>query len=183
MQPPFSAAEADKPPTDRIVFWSFPTRLDETLMTIRLAAGAVAATCSVILLASCSGGSQSASAGQSASTSAAGGSSTTSAAPSTSSTPPAAGASSAAATTAVTAKITIKDFKYQVPASVKPGQNITVTNSDNINHTLTSDKGSLFDAKVDSNGGTKTFTAPTKPGTYPFHCDYHANMHGTLVVS
>lgn len=84
---------------------------------------------------------------------------------------------------AAKAKITIKDFKYQVPASVKPGQKITVTNSDNVNHTVTSDKDGLFDVKVDSNGGTKTFTAPSKPGKYPFHCTYHANMHGTLVVS
>jgi plastocyanin len=27
-----------------------------------------------------------------------------------------------------------------------------------------------------------TFTAPNKPGTYPFHCTYHSNMHGVLVV-
>ncbi|WP_349254685.1 cupredoxin domain-containing protein [Mycobacterium sp.] len=24
--------------------------------------------------------------------------------------------------------------------------------------------------------------APTTPGTYPFHCRYHANMHGSLIV-
>lgn len=97
--------------------------------------------------------------------------------------PAAGGSTSAAAKTAAPAKITIKDFKYQVPVKVKPGQKITVTNSDNVNHTVTSDKDGLFDEKVDSNGGTKTFTAPTKPGKYPFHCTYHANMHGTLVVS
>jgi plastocyanin len=27
-----------------------------------------------------------------------------------------------------------------------------------------------------------TFAAPTTPGTYPFHCRYHANMHGVLTV-
>jgi Plastocyanin len=70
-----------------------------------------------------------------------------------------------------------------VPASVHPGQKITVTNSDDVNHTVTSDKAGLFDDVVPSNGGSKTFTAPTKPGKYSFHCAYHANMHDTLVVS
>ena len=27
-----------------------------------------------------------------------------------------------------------------------------------------------------------TFTAPAAPGSYKFHCAYHSNMHGTLVV-
>jgi plastocyanin len=31
--------------------------------------------------------------------------------------------------------------------------------------------------------GKKTvLTAPTTPGTYKYHCTYHGNMHGTLVV-
>jgi plastocyanin len=25
-------------------------------------------------------------------------------------------------------------------------------------------------------------TAPSQPGEYPFHCSYHPNMHGTLIV-
>nr|WP_268235952.1 cupredoxin domain-containing protein [Flexivirga endophytica] len=146
-------------------------------MTVRLAAGAVAAACSVVLLASCSSGSQSSDSGQGASTPSA------SASSKAAGSAPAAGASSSPTAKAAAMKITIKDFKYQVPSEVKPGQKITVTNSDNVNHTVTSDKDGLFDAVVDSNGGTKTFTAPSMPGKYPFHCTYHANMHGTLVVS
>ena len=30
--------------------------------------------------------------------------------------------------------------------------------------------------------GTATLTAPSKPGTYPFHCSIHTQMLGTLVV-
>ena len=30
--------------------------------------------------------------------------------------------------------------------------------------------------------GSPTFTAPTKPGRYPFVCIFHANMMATLVV-
>jgi plastocyanin len=26
------------------------------------------------------------------------------------------------------------------------------------------------------------FKAPTTPGTYPFHCTIHPDMHGSLIV-
>jgi plastocyanin len=80
--------------------------------------------------------------------------------------------------------ITIKDFNYHVSGPVSPGEKVVVKNNDNVNHTVTSDSGAgkLFNVNVPSGGGTKTFTAPSKPGTYPFHCNYHAHMHGKLVV-
>ncbi|MHC6219696.1 cupredoxin domain-containing protein [Arthrobacter sp. MMS24-S77] len=78
--------------------------------------------------------------------------------------------------------ITIKDFGYQGPVSVSPGAKVTVKNEDTQAHTITSDDGKAFDAAVDGGGGTGQFTAPTNPGSYPYHCAYHSNMHGTLVV-
>jgi plastocyanin len=48
------------------------------------------------------------------------------------------------------------------------------------NHTVTADQNNLFDVRVSASGGIEPFTAPTTPGTYPFHSKYHANMHGTL---
>lgn len=27
-----------------------------------------------------------------------------------------------------------------------------------------------------------TLSAPTRPGTFAYHCTFHTNMHGTLVV-
>lgn len=91
------------------------------------------------------------------------------------------GNSSPAAATDV---ITIKNFSYAVPTSVKPGAKVTVKNDDQVNHTVTADQSdSLFNVTVPSNGGTATFTAPSKPGRYKFHCNFHANMHGVLVVS
>jgi plastocyanin len=76
--------------------------------------------------------------------------------------------------------ITIKDFGYTTPASVSPGATITVKNEDDTAHTVTADSGNAFDDQAPT--GTSTFTAPTEPGSYPFHCTFHPEMHGTLVV-
>jgi len=76
--------------------------------------------------------------------------------------------------------ITIKDFLYTTPASVPPGAKITVKNVDDTEHTVTADTGNAFDD--DAPTGNSTFTAPTKAGSYPFHCTFHPEMHGTLVV-
>ncbi|QGN59067.1 hypothetical protein GKE56_15565 [Nostocoides sp. HKS02] len=77
--------------------------------------------------------------------------------------------------------IHISSFRYEVPASVAPGATVSVMNMDGENHTVTADSGNAFDAKATA-GTTVTFVAPAKAGTYPFHCAYHANMHGVLVV-
>ncbi|HEV7188722.1 MAG TPA: cupredoxin domain-containing protein [Blastococcus sp.] len=90
----------------------------------------------------------------------------------------AASSSSGAGSTAST--ITIKSFGFTTPASVSPGATITVDNKDGTDHTVTSDTGNAFDDAASP--GTTTFTAPAKPGSYPFHCSIHPSMHGTLVV-
>ena len=100
-------------------------------------------------------------------------------APATSTSPDAAPSASASAAEPVL--ITIKDFKFTIPASVAPGSKVTVKNADGQSHTVTSATRGAFDVKVDG-GGTATFTAPTAPGSYPFVCTFHANMMGTLVV-
>lgn len=77
--------------------------------------------------------------------------------------------------------IHISSFKYTVPASVAPGATVSVMNMDGENHTVTADTGNAFDVKAIA-GSTVTFTAPKTPGSYPFHCTYHSEMHGVLVV-
>jgi plastocyanin len=89
------------------------------------------------------------------------------------------GASPSAASSAVV--IHISKFAYQTPASVSPGAKVTVMNMDGEAHTVSADSGSAFDTKIDP-GASSTFTAPMKPGTYAFHCTFHGNMHGMLVV-
>jgi plastocyanin len=79
-------------------------------------------------------------------------------------------------------EIVIANFAYTVPASVKPGERITIRNNAEENHTVTADENNLFDVRISGGGGISTLTAPTTPGTYPFHCKYHANMRGSLTV-
>ena len=94
----------------------------------------------------------------------------------------AAGGSGAATSAAATADtITIKGFAFTAP-DVTPGATITVKNEDGTTHTVTSDDGSSFNVTVDG-GGKATFTAPTKPGSYAFHCNIHHSMTGTLTVT
>ena len=111
--------------------------------------------------------------------SSAGGTSATTGSSSSSAAAPSSSTSSAMAH--APAMIHISSFKYAVPASVAPGATVSVMNMDGENHTVTADSGNAFDVKATA-GTTVTFTAPTKPGRYPFHCTYHSNMHGVLVV-
>ena len=91
------------------------------------------------------------------------------------------GGSMSSGSSAASVVIHISKFAYQTPASVSPGATVTVMNMDGEAHTLTADSGSAFDKKIDP-GKSATFTAPTTPGSYAFHCTYHSNMHGMLVV-
>lgn len=87
---------------------------------------------------------------------------------------------SAGNTAGAAATIHIKSFAYNGPDSVLAGAEVIVMNMDTEAHTVTADDGS-FDAVVKA-GKSVTFTAPKKPGSYSYHCTYHSNMHGTLIV-
>lgn len=147
--------------------------------TPRIAAFAAAALLGLSGLAACSSSSSDtpSSSGSATSSSAAPSAPSSSAAPSTPSSSAAGGSDSAK-----TATITIKDFKYSGPSSVAPGTKVTVKNADTSAHTVTADKGGAFDVTV-APGKSGTFTAPDSAGSTPFHCTYHADMHGTLKVS
>jgi plastocyanin len=79
------------------------------------------------------------------------------------------------------AMVDIVDFMYKGDVHVEPGRMVMVTNDDTEAHTLTSDDAGMFAVTVQA-GGSAMFDAPTKPGSYAYHCDFHANMHGSLVV-
>ncbi|WP_258804225.1 cupredoxin domain-containing protein [Pseudarthrobacter sp. NS4] len=79
------------------------------------------------------------------------------------------------------AVITVKDFKYEVPGSVKPGSMVTVTNADSAPHTVTAKDEGGFDVEVPG-GGTAIVQAPDAPGEYEIICTFHPQMTGRLVV-
>jgi plastocyanin len=64
---------------------------------------------------------------------------------------------------------------------VAAGSTVTVMNMDSESHSVSADGAGGFDVTVQP-GKSATFTAPDKPGSYPYHCTFHSDMHGTLVV-
>lgn len=80
--------------------------------------------------------------------------------------------------------ITIQDFAFGAPVTVRPRAMIKVTNADRIAHDIASDDQDNFRTPLLNRGESATFTAPAQPGTYKFSCTVHAQMQdaGTLVV-
>jgi plastocyanin len=77
--------------------------------------------------------------------------------------------------------ITMQNTAFSVAGPVKAGATVDIKNNDSFTHTVTSDDGTSFNVSVDG-GKTATITAPSKPGSYKFHCNIHSNMHATLIV-
>jgi plastocyanin len=77
--------------------------------------------------------------------------------------------------------ITIKNFMFGAPITVKAGATVTVMNADSTTHTVAAD-GKSFDTGEIQAGKSATFVAP-KAGVYKFHCNIHNYMMGTLTVT
>lgn len=85
-------------------------------------------------------------------------------------------------TPATTGDIVIEGSKYSPSTlTVKAGAKVTVVNKDFSGHSVTSEDG-LFDTGVLGQNATGSFTAPTTPGEYKFHCTPHPSIMGVLVV-
>lgn len=99
------------------------------------------------------------------------------------------GASSSNNANAVNMTVTTTEFKFD-PATitVAPGQpiNLTVNNKGSIEHTWVLKAANVKITVQPGKSETKTFTAPTTPGTYPIDCDIaghkEAGMMGQLIV-
>ncbi|HWF54181.1 MAG TPA: cupredoxin domain-containing protein [Solirubrobacteraceae bacterium] len=80
-----------------------------------------------------------------------------------------------------TASVKVDMYAF-TPATltVKAGTRITFTNHDSTAHTATANVGS-FDTGTINPGQSKTIVVK-RPGTYPYHCAFHAFMTGTLKV-
>ena len=77
--------------------------------------------------------------------------------------------------------VAIKDYAF-TPATltIPAGTTVTWTNNDTVPHTATASDGS-FDSGNLNPGQSFSFTFAT-PGSYPYVCQYHAGMKGTIVV-
>jgi amicyanin len=84
-----------------------------------------------------------------------------------------------------TDKVDIKDMMFMpVTIKVKAGTTVTWTNSDSVAHTVTlaGNPNLAFTSGSLAKGETYTMTFK-KAGTYDYTCDFHSNMHGTVVVT
>ncbi len=79
-------------------------------------------------------------------------------------------------------RINIADFTFESGISVQAGETLTVTNSDGVAHTLTSNDG-LFDTGDLGGGATGSVIAPEVAGTYSFICLIHPSMTGSVTVT
>jgi plastocyanin len=68
--------------------------------------------------------------------------------------------------------------------SVATGTTVTFVNEDSVRHTFTSGEGEAdgtFDLETVAEGDTAEFTFD-EAGTYPYFCEVHASMTGTITV-
>lgn len=66
------------------------------------------------------------------------------------------------------------------PITVPVGTMVTWTNNDSTAHTATSNTGA-FNSGTIAPGRSFSFTFQTA-GTYPYHCNFHSGMVGSVVV-
>ena len=99
------------------------------------------------------------------------------------------GGSSSGGSAALNINMTATEFKYDPNViNASPGQtiNLTVKNTGSVQHTWVLDQGNIKLTIDPGQSASKTFTAPTAPGTYQFYCDEpghkEAGMVGQLVV-
>lgn len=79
------------------------------------------------------------------------------------------------------AAITIANFAFSGVAEVPVGTTVTVTNTDNTQHTWSADDGT-FDSGALSPGESFEFTF-TEAGSFAYFCNFHPSMSGTIVVT
>ncbi len=94
------------------------------------------------------------------------------------------GATSSAAVVSKAGHVTIAISNYAyLPASltVKAGARVTWTNHDQTAHTATASGAKAFDSGTIKPGAHATVIFH-KGGSYPYICQFHAFMHGTVVV-
>jgi plastocyanin len=65
--------------------------------------------------------------------------------------------------------------------TLKTGQTVAWVNADTVPHTATSDSG-VFKTAVIAPGATSAPITMNSVGVFPYHCEIHPSMKGTVVV-
>ncbi|MFH2049641.1 MAG: cupredoxin family copper-binding protein [bacterium] len=83
---------------------------------------------------------------------------------------------------AQTVDVDIVSFTFSPdPVNITTGTTVRWTNQDGVPHTSTSD-GAVWNSGTLGNGQQFSYTFNT-PGSYPYHCNFHPSMLGTINVS
>jgi plastocyanin len=91
----------------------------------------------------------------------------------------------AAGQTAADVELEASNFAFQpTELSIDPGASTTVelTNGDDVDHSFTSDDLGLDEVVGGGESATITIDAPGQDGTHEFHCRFHPQMKGKVVV-
>ena len=68
------------------------------------------------------------------------------------------------------------------PIRITAGSTVTWTNTSSKAHTATSDAGA-WDTGAIGTGATSSAVTFNTPGTFAYHCNFHADMHGSIIVT
>jgi plastocyanin len=80
------------------------------------------------------------------------------------------------------AKVEIADFAYDPdPVTIEEGGKVIWINRDSAPHTATAEDEETFDTGTLEEGKLKSETFK-EPGEYPYYCEIHPDMHGTVEV-
>src|SRR5215212_5942076 len=78
--------------------------------------------------------------------------------------------------------VSVVDFAFEPGTiSVPVGATVTWTNTGSRPHTVTADDGSFDSGRLDP--GEQFSQTFDQPGTYTYHCGFHPEMQGTIVVA
>lgn len=79
--------------------------------------------------------------------------------------------------------VVAQGIAYANDLTVAAGREFRFDNQDNTVHTLTADDGAFDSGEVRGSNQSPPMVAPDAAGSYPFHCEIHSGMTGTLTVS
>ena len=95
------------------------------------------------------------------------------------------GANAGAGQPAADLELEASNFAFQpTELDVDPGASTTLsfTNADDVDHSFTSDDLGLDEEVAGGSSATITIDAPDEDGTHEFHCRFHPQMKGKVVV-